>query len=80
MLVSSHVGHDVVQDDPTLVLQAVKHVLDHATLAAKLPSNEALAADGPRDHEPPQQKRGREDCKFNKTTKVNRTEKWKAAA
>jgi pimeloyl-ACP methyl ester carboxylesterase len=31
LLVSSQVGHDVVTDDPTLLLQAVKHVLDHGT-------------------------------------------------
>jgi pimeloyl-ACP methyl ester carboxylesterase len=33
LLVSSEVGHNVVQDDPALVLQAVKHVLDHVTRA-----------------------------------------------
>jgi hypothetical protein len=31
LVVSSEVGHNVVEDDPGLVLQAVKHVLDHLT-------------------------------------------------
>jgi pimeloyl-ACP methyl ester carboxylesterase len=35
LLVSSQVGHDVVQDDPALVLQAVTHVLKHTILATK---------------------------------------------
>jgi hypothetical protein len=35
LLVSSEAGHDVVRDDPALVLQAVKHVLDHSTSLAK---------------------------------------------
>lgn len=35
LLVSSQVGHDVVRDDPALIIQAVKHVLDHITVRAK---------------------------------------------
>src|SRR5439155_6393366 len=34
LLVSSQAGHDVMQDVPTLVLQAVKHVLDTSPRAA----------------------------------------------
>ena len=35
LLVSSQAGHNVMQDEPALVLQAVKHVLDHVALTPK---------------------------------------------
>jgi pimeloyl-ACP methyl ester carboxylesterase len=35
LLASSQVGHDVVREDPALVLQALKHVLNHIASAGK---------------------------------------------
>jgi hypothetical protein len=35
LLVSTDVGHDVVHDNPSLVLQAIRYVLDHGAPSGK---------------------------------------------